>query len=671
MNRLRNLLLATTLLGLMPQGAANAEATGPQAADTVFEASPPAALGPATGILDTSTTLRIVLVLPSIDTAGAEAFVHSVSDPDSKSYGRFLTPQQYADRFGASAADYAALLGWAHASGLAVVRQSAARTTLTLSGDAQTVGGLFSTRLASLQTPQGRIGFAPATAPQLPPALVGKVSAVLGLVDTGRLAVLHRARNPALPHPDSGPGVLGGLSPSALQSVYVVPAPLTPSKPQTIALFEQGGFAMSDVAVYKRKYKLPNVSVVVKGVDGSGTGVVPEVDLEADLDVDMAIAINPNLKQVTVYEDAVDPFPVALVDSLGSMADDDAAQTVSISYGFDEAMASRGDELAVKAVAVQMAAQGQTLFAASGDDGAYGDNPPGLNTSFPATDPFITAVGGTTLFNLDGVYAGEEAWNLLGLGAGATGGGISTFFPLPSWQKPGGVSVASANGGSATMRNVPDVAAVADPQTGVSLYNARTGGWNVIGGTSAASPLWASFVSVLDGARAGAGLPPLGFFNPLLYRLGEAATFGLRDVADGSNGNVEIYGTPGFNAGPGYDNTTGLGSINLSRYTYSVLTEARGPGTTPSVPVKVVVTPALNSATVSWTASTGATGYLVTIGKADSGVQTANPLINQVTTANSVAISGLVQGTAYFVYVYALNESGSASPPAVFFSTRN
>ena len=134
---------------------------------------------------------------------------------------------------------------------------------------------------------------------------------------------------------------------------------------------------------------------------------------------------------------------------------------------------------------------------------------------------------------------------------------------------------------------------------------------------------------------------------------------------------MEIYGTPGFNAGPGYDNTTGLGSINLSRYTYSVLTEARGLGTKPGLPGKVTVTPATNSAAVSWTASTGATGYLVSIGKADSGAQTGNPLINQVTTANNAVISGLAQETAYFVYVYALNESGSASPPAVFFSTRN
>ena len=671
MNQTRNLLLAATLMGAGLQGAAVANEVGPPASGSVFEAAAPAAFGPATGSLDASTTVRIVLVLPSIDARGAEAFVRSVSDPDSESYGRFLTPKQYANRFGASAADYAALLGWAHASGLAVVRQSTARTTLTLAGDAQTVGGLFSTQLASLRTPQGRFGFAPTTLPQLPSGLVGKVSAVLGLVNTGRLAVLHRARNEALPNPDSGTGVLGGLSPSDLQSVYVVPAPLTLAKSQNIALFEQGGFAMSDVAVYKRRYKLPNIPVVVKGVDGSGTGVVPEADVEADLDVDMAIAINPNLKQVTVYEDAVDPFPVALVDSLGSMADDDSAQTVSISYGFDEAMASRGDELAVKAAAVQMAAQGQTLFAASGDDGAYGDSPPTLNTSFPATDPFITAVGGTTLFNLDGVYAGEEAWNLLGLGAGATGGGISAFFPLPSWQKAGGASVASANGGSATMRNVPDVAAVADPQTGLSIYNARTGGWSVIGGTSASSPIWASFVSVIDGARAGAGLPSLGLFNPLLYRLGEAATFGLRDVTDGSNGNVEIFGTPGFNAGPGYDNTTGLGSINLSRYTYSVLTEARGPGTKPGVPEGVTVTPSTSSAAVSWIASSGATGYLVTVGKADSGMQTANPLVNQVTMTNSTAISGLSQGTAYFVYVYALNASGSASPPAVFFSTRN
>ena len=252
------------------------------------------------------------------------------------------------------------------------------------------------------------------------------------------------------------------------------------------------------------------------------------------------------------------------------------------------------------------------------------------------------------------------------MGAGATGGGISTVFPIPAWQKPGGASVAVANGGSATMRNIPDVAAVGDPQTGVSVFTASQGGWGIVGGTSVSSPIWAGFNSVIDGARAGAGLPPLGFFNPPLNRLGESNAFGSRDVSDGSNGNAEIYGNPGFNAGHGYDNTTGFGSINLGRYVYSVLTEARS-----AVPAGDIATGATtDSVDVSWTVAANATGYLVTVGLADSSVPVPNPLINKVTKKTSVTIRGLVSGTGYFLYVYALNPAGAMPTPAVFFSTK-
>ncbi len=475
--------------------------------------------------------------------------------------------------------------------------------------------------------------------------------------------------DPSIAHPDSGSGLLGGFSPSDLRSIYVVPASVTTGATQSVALFEQGGFPASDIDVYKKKYALPDTPIIVKGVNGSGTDDTPGIDIECDLDVDMALAINRNLKQVFVYEDAVDPFPVALVDSLANIADDDTAQTVSVSYGFDEALAAQSDETAFKTVALQMAAQGQTVFVSSGDDGAYGNEPPALNASFPATDPYVTAVGGTTLFNFKGAYAGEEAWNLLGLGAGATGGGISTVFPIPTWQKVNGVSVAVANGGSATMRNVPDVAAVGDPQTGVSVYTASQGGWSVLGGTSVSAPLWAGFNSVLNGARAGAALPPIGFLNPLIYKLGVSQAFGSRDVSDGSNGNVEIYGNAGFNAGYGYDNTTGFGSINLGRYVYSVLTEARSAGTKPGAVHDISVNATTDSVSVSWQSAKNATGYLVTVGPADSSVSVPNPFIDKVTLKTSVNVGGLASGVSYFLYVYALNAAGATPTAAIFFST--
>ena len=281
----------------------------------------------------------------------------------------------------------------------------------------------------------------------------------------------------------------------------------------------------------------------------------------------------------------------------------------------------------------------------------------------------MTAVGGTTLFNYQGAYAGEEVWNLLGLGSGATGGGISTVFAIPDWQKPGGKSVAAANGGSSTMRNVPDVAAVGDPQTGVSVYISTAGGWNIFGGTSASSPIWAGFNSVMNGARSGAGLPPFGFINPLLYKLGESDAFGTRDVSDGSNGNAQIYGNPGYNAGYGYDDASGWGSINLGRYVYSALIEAHGSGAKPSAAHDVSVTPSTGSVVVTWTAGAGATGYLLTVGPADGGTPVPNPLVNKVTTGTQATVGALASGTVYYIYVTALNAARSTATRATFFST--
>ena len=666
-------LFATALSTGLTVGLAQAAPAGQPVteASVVFDTAPAAVFGAKIAALTSAVQVRLVLTLASADLVGAEQFVRAVSTPGSAEYGRYLTPGQFADRFGASAADYAALAAWAQANGLQVGRASLARTTLTVSGDAVTLGRLFGTQLASFETKSGKPGYAPTIMPTLPGALIGKVSGVVGFTDTGRVPTLYRPMNERMARPSSGSGVLGGFSPSDLRSIYVVPPPLTQTVTQSVALFEQGGFPKNDIELYKQKYKLPNIPVVVKSVNGSGTGDTSPVDVECDLDIDMAMAVNAKLKQITVYEDAIDPFPVALVDALANMADDDSAKTVSISYGFDEALVASSDETAVMTVALQMAAQGQTLFVSSGDDGAYGDEPPTLNTSFPATDPYVTAVGGTTLFNFKSAYAGEEAWNLLGLGAGATGGGISTVFPIPAWQTLNGASVAVANGGSATMRNVPDVAAVGDPQTGVSIYAASEGGWTVVGGTSVSSPIWAGFNSVVDGARVGAGLPSLGFFNPLLYQLGAADAFGSRDVLDGSNGNAGIYGIPGYNAGTGYDDTTGFGSINLGRYVYSVLVEAHASGVKPGAARDVAVTPTSDGVSVTWAGAAKASGYLVAVGQANGNASAENPLLTKVTTGNTVTIDGLAKGTAYYLYVYALDEAGATSSPAVFFSTKN
>jgi subtilase family serine protease len=208
--------------------------------------------------------------------------------------------------------------------------------------------------------------------------------------------------------------------------------------------------------------------------------------------------MNPAVKEVLVYEDGYDTFPVALLDSIQQVATDNKAQVLSISYGQDEALQGDSAIAAEAAVFTQLAAQGITVCVSAGDNGAYGDEGGSLNVQDPGSQPDVTCVGGTTLYTgPKQQWEDEEVWNLLVSFEGATGGGVSNYWAIPSYQP---VSAVTVNGGSASMRNVPDVAAVANPETGVGVYSKSNGGWIQIGGTSVSAPIWAGYLSVLNSA---------------------------------------------------------------------------------------------------------------------------------------------------------------------------
>ncbi len=241
-------------------------------------------------------------------------------------------------------------------------------------------------------------------------------------------------------------------------------------------------------------------------------------------DVDMIIAMNPKVAKVIVYIDdyQYDPFDVAITDAFTRIADDNSVSIVSASYGEDEGFfIADGEEVALDTALQQCAAQGITVLASSGDDGAFGNyfNFP-YNVSNPASDPYITGVGGTSLLTTVGEeYLLENAWNEFPY-YGATGGGISTYWAQPAYQNIPYTGYTAGNGGSTTMRNVPDVAADAAVTTGVAVYVASQGGWNQVGGTSVSSPLWAGYLSNINAALNWTGLGRLGFFNPTLYTVG-------------------------------------------------------------------------------------------------------------------------------------------------------
>jgi len=223
---------------------------------------------------------------------------------------------------------------------------------------------------------------------------------------------------------------------------------------------------------------------------------------------------------------------------LNRIASDNIAKQISISWGVSEFLSDGQEREGENSAFMMMAAQGQSVYVASGDNGS-------AQVNDPASQPYVVAVGGTELF-VSGTYDGEIVWTTAnGL---SSAGGISRYWPLPNYQP---ANVSGGSGGSATFRNVPDVSLCAGP---FAIY--YRGGWAEPSGTSGAAPLWAAYTSLVNQARTTHGLGSLGFPNPTLYSLAQSSRYysDFHDITVGNNGT--------YSAVPGYDNVTGWGSFN-------------------------------------------------------------------------------------------------------------
>jgi kumamolisin len=502
-----------------------------------------------------SAEMHVILSLPLSDAEGAAEFGAKVSDPDSPTYGHYLTPAQFGARFGANKSDYEALREWAKSNGLKVGARTSSRTTVSLTGTAGQFASLFNTRFASFQTAAHGEGYVMLKDPQLPAALAGKIDGIIGLESAGNHAWLARPGKKVVTPVGTG---IDGYAPSDIRTAYDVPAQTNPNKTEVLALFEESGFPTSDMTTYYNEYKLTPVPTTLIGVNGSGTGS-GGATIETDLDLQAAIGTNPNLSQVLVYVDENGSFSSQLVDSFNQIAQDNEATVLSVSYGLDENQQGQTAVKAENTALTQLQAEGITVFVSSGDDGAGGREGTGLNAPDPGSQPLVTSVGGTRL-NVTGSeqWSSETVWNDLSQGYGATGGGVSKYWSIPKYQLLKGKSVAVKNGGSATMRNVPDIAADADPFTPYSEYCGCEGGWFGDGGTSLSAPIWAGMATIINSNRVNAGDPRLGFFNTGLYKTAKKEK-NFHDITSGNNGN------PGYTAGKGYDNDTGFGSVDLNK----------------------------------------------------------------------------------------------------------
>ena len=452
---------------------------------------------------------------------------------------------QLVELRGAHPDDLTAVTTWATSAGLTVGDSRPGQRLLSLFGPAARLAEEFGVALEWHDLPQGRVRVARGEA-RLPEALVEPVVAVLGL-DQRPVARPNLRRLP-LPKPPGSLAQAAPLSfePPALAAIYQYPQGASAAG-QCIGLIELGGgFRPADLSSYFGSLSLPVpvVTVVpVAGGDNRPTGSPDGPDGEVTLDIEVAGSTAPGARLAAYFAPNTDQgfleaISAAIHDELNRPA------VISISWGGPEANWPRATITAFDQAFQDAALLGVTVCVAAGDNGSSDGMSDGLaHVDFPAASPHVLACGGTRLLARGGEVVSEVVWNDLPFG-GATGGGVSAVFPLPSWQRAAGVPP-SANPGQFRGRGLPDVAGDADPQTGYRVL--VDGEAAVFGGTSAVAPLWAALL-----ARCAAALGrDLGYLNPILYQT-LAARGVTRDITKGNDG--------AYSAAVGWDACSGWGS---------------------------------------------------------------------------------------------------------------
>jgi subtilase family serine protease len=520
----------------------------------------------------------------------------------------------FAARFGPPSALLAQLDSFMRGAGLHAVAGPSSFLARYM-GTTRQVAAAFHTQIADFRLPDGGMGYANTTPLQIPAALAGTISGVIGLdsVTQARPFIMRPARGRAQPQFGAAPGYFGGLTPSQIRGIYSAD-PIyehVNGGGRTSGVFELSGWSFSDVRAYEIRFGLHDTFLQQVNVDGGPTHHFAAG--EVALDIDMQLALAAGVSRIYVY-DAPDTVQ-GLVDEMAAIARQNLVDALSISWGVCEADRTAATMQAELTALEQMASQGESAFAAAGDYGAYGceyrDAQPGPYLSFtntlqvddPASDPYITAVGGTSFFGTydpghltTPAYPGgkEYVWNTLNncmnrpfyyqgqnLGYcpyGAGGGGNSRVWARPSYQRNSGVSSrysavapwCKARSGT-PCREVPDVAIDADPNTGYGIYCADTGdplcasspGWNEVGGTSAGAPLWAAIAVLADDYHH----RRQGLLNMHLYVYDTTSgyRYDMHDIAHAATftyaGVRYTVGTNGyFPVTPDYDMATGIGT---------------------------------------------------------------------------------------------------------------
>jgi subtilase family serine protease len=547
----------------------------------------------------TKLTLEVTLNIP--DQAALNAFLAGVANPESPYYEQFLKPGQFGPRFGPSLAQIAQVENALRSAGLSPGQVSANRLSIPVTATVSAIDHAFGIAIDSYRLPGGREAYANTAAPTVPAAVAPLVDGVLGLDDLylqqhttispGQLPVQRlrtttiRGASGASPS-TTGPQACAAASDSGNTATTIAGYYGTSllylngdlGQNTRVGVLELEPNLPSDITAYEQCYGI-STKVNYLSVDGGvGTGAGQG---EAALDIEMVAGLAPDTT-IDVYQ--APNTGTGVYDDYQKFATSDTDKTLSVSWGNCEANLPVSFMDSEETVYEQANAQGQSIFAAAGDNGSTGCNNDTtandtVSAGSPADAPYVIGVGGTS-FN----SAGQEVvWNESGLGLGAGGGGVSTVWCMPAYQHQTSIpnvinsdskKDTSSSCASKYYREEPDISANADPVYGYAVY--YDGGWVLggIGGTSAAAPVLASIATLTDASpfcsaygSKGPALPQNLYNVAAAYHsyIYASAPEGIRDITSGNNDYTDS-GYPGglYPATTGYDMASGLGAPMVS-----------------------------------------------------------------------------------------------------------
>ncbi len=585
------------------------------AADPLIAQTPTPKTQPRVGASNAQATVPLTVALKPVDDNALNSFLAQLSDPKSPQYRKYLTPRQFTDRFFAPA-DRTQVVNFLTGKGLTVT-DTGVGTLIDASGSVANVERAFNVTFSDYRDTDGRVFRAADRTPALPSSVAAKITGVTGLDNSAR-PLSRVARKPALTPGSGGKGAtprvpsprtptgctaavdsattFSGYTPNQIATAYNFDALYTPGykgQGESIALFEFDDYVDENVAAFQNCF---GSSVDVRRVPVDGGALLGQAggQVEVELDIDVIVGMAPQLAHLYVYSSPANSVTEEL-RQYQRIANDNLASVVSTSWGNCEQEVTSSFRNAENTIFRQMAAEGQTFFDAIGDTGSQEclavSGYTGIDADSIGSQPWVTGVGGTTLTinAATNAYMGETVWNDFTRfgGSGATGGGISKFWSRPDWQTGPGVINAYSTG----KRESPDVAANADPYVGYIVYTEDDSGcpiitgnqsattcFDIIGGTSAGAPLWAAATAITNQVLTANGTGRIGFANPTIYALFRAQPTLFHDVTQGDNcysdacvaaGSAPGSGTGTYPATPGYDMTTGVGTLDAGRFVQS------------------------------------------------------------------------------------------------------